>query len=330
MNLDKENKKGTVASESSPFSVSDINSRDQLAAPSRPPFGYYGAKQRIATKIIASFPPHNAWVEAFAGSAAITLAKKPAPIEIVNDLDGDIVNVFKQLRENSDALCRAIALTPYAREEYFRARHDRKSQDPLERARQFVVATMMTVNSTAVNGLTCGFSYSQSYARSGVEARVNRWYNLPERLMQVIERLRKVRIESRDAREIVRMFLDRPATLMYLDPPYFVERAYGYAIDAKDEPFHRELLELCCKSRAMLIVSGYKNKLYDSILTRERGWRRSTILTLTRDTKGKDHARTEVLWKNAQFVRAKADGRIQLRLTRKEIEENKINPPRKK
>lgn len=330
MDLDKAIRSTVVANEQPPFSVANVDPRGRIPATSKPPFGYYGAKQRIATKIIASFPPHNAWVEAFAGSAAITLAKPPAPIEVINDLDGDIVNVFTQLRENSEALCRAIAFTPYARQEYFKARHEPKSQDPLERARQFIVGTMMTVNSTAVSGLSCGFSYSQSYARAGIEARVSRWYNLPERLLQVIERLRKVRVESRDARELVRMFLDRPATLMYLDPPYFVERAYGYAIDAKDEPFHRELLKLCCKSSAMLIISGYKNDLYDSVLTPERGWRRSTIRTLTRDTKGKDHVRTEVLWKNLQFLKAKSEGRVQLRLTKKEIKENKINPPRKR
>src|SRR5438552_15583209 len=91
---------------------------------SKPPFGYYGAKQRISSQIIDLFPPHNAWVEGFAGSAAITLAKPPAPIEVINDLDGEVVNFFEQLRKSPDALCRAVALTPYAREEFRSARKD--------------------------------------------------------------------------------------------------------------------------------------------------------------------------------------------------------------
>jgi len=126
------------------------------------------------------------------------------------------------------------------------------------------------------------------------------------------------------------MFADRPATLMYLDPPYFVKRAYEYAVDSNEEAFHRELLEACCKSRAMLLISGYRNKLYDSILTKERGWSRTTIKTHTRDTTGKDYSRTEVLWRNANFLRAKKEGRVPLRLTKKEIKENKINPSRKR
>src|SRR4030042_6479969 len=90
------------------------------AKPVKAPFGYYGAKQRIARKIIDSLPPHSAWVEGFCGSAALTLAKPPAPIEIINDADDQIVNIFDQLRNNADALCHAVALTPYARAEFTR------------------------------------------------------------------------------------------------------------------------------------------------------------------------------------------------------------------
>jgi len=110
----------------------------------KPPFGYYGAKQRIASKVIESLPPHNCWVEAFCGSAAITLAKPAAPIEVINDLDGEVTNVFEQLRTNSEALCKAVALTPYAREEFELARYGAPATNPLERARRFLVATMMS------------------------------------------------------------------------------------------------------------------------------------------------------------------------------------------
>lgn len=318
-----------MSSEDTPYSVDESPGPLNMVT-SKPPFGYYGAKQRIAARIVASLPPHNAWVEAFCGSAAITLAKPPVPIEVINDLDDEVVNVFDQLRKNSNALCNAVALTPYAFDEFDDARNEVRSTDPLERARQFLVATMMTVNSTTAHKGSCGFSYSQSFARGGMEARVSRWYNLPERLARVVERLRTVRVEKRDARELVGMFSNRPATLMYLDPPYFVKRAYEYAIDAKDEKFHLELLEACCRSRAMILISGYRNKLYDSILTAKNGWSQVTIDTHTRDTTGKDYARTEVLWNNAQFIRAREENKVPIRLTKIEIKENKINPSRGK
>jgi len=295
--------------------------------PARAPFGYYGAKQRIARQIIDILPPHNAWVEAFCGSAALTLSKTPVPIEVINDIDGQIINLFEQLRTNAESLCRAIALTPYAREEFERARDDQQIIDPLEKARRFLVTAMMTVNATIGNA-HCGFSFSQSYAREGREARVNRWYNLPERLEKVVERLRGVRVENRDARELLSMFLNRPATLMYLDPPYYTKRAFEYVIDANDRDFHTDLLALCKKAKCMLLISGYENELYAEMLKKKDGWSKCKIETHTRDTSGKDYSRTEVLWMNDQFRKAQRNRRVPIRLKKEEKKQNKLNPPR--
>jgi len=293
----------------------------------KPPFGYYGSKQRIASQIINTLPPHNAWVEAFCGSAAITLAKPRAPIEIINDMDGQIINLFKQLRENQEELCRLIALTPYARDEYFLAREHKEEYTPIEKARQFIVATMMTVNG-ANGGESSGFSFSQSYSRGGNEARVNRWYHLPERLERVTERLRTIRIENRDARELITMFKDRPATLIYLDPPYNIERKQRYKIDIDDESYYIDLLNKCIESKAMIMISGYDNELYNSSLTEELGWTKIEIPTSTRDTSGKDYLRTEVIWINQACHSAQITNRVPIELSKKETQQNKVNPPR--
>ena len=295
--------------------------------PVAPPFSYYGAKQRLASQIVAMLPPHNAWVEAFCGSAALTLAKPSAPIEVINDLNGHIVTVFRQLRTNAQELCKAVALTPYAAEEFEDSHCSNGKLTSLETARRFLVRTMMTVNGT-VDGTRSGFSFSQSYAREHREARVNRWYNLPQRLDEIVNRLRNVRVEKRDARDILRMFSDRPATLVYLDPPYFTKREHGYVIDANDRAFHAELLEICRKARCMILLSGYDNDLYQEMLIDAGGWKKKRIETHTRDTTGKDYPRTEVLWMNERFTSAKKLGRVPIRLSKKERHDNKINPPR--
>ncbi len=294
------------------------------------PFGYYGSKQRLASQIVKQLPPHNAWVEVFCGSAAVTLAKKPASIEVINDIDSEVFNFFKQLRENGPELCRQIALTPYAREEFEHARKHEMSKNGIERARRFLVSSMMTVNGTVGAANHAGFSYSQSYVRHGLEARVNRWYTLPEKLERVAERLRKVRVEKKDARELLKMFLDRPATLAYLDPPYLMDREHGYRTDARDQEFHVELLRIACRARCMILISGYNNQLYNSMLTKEHGWTKSLIFTSTRDTSGKDHKRTEVLWKNHFFEQARKLKHPPIRLTKIEKAEQKVNPPRKR
>jgi len=272
-------------------------------------------------------PPHNAWVEGFCGSAALTLAKPAAPIEIINDLNNEIVNLFEQLRDRPKKLCEAVALTPYANVEFDKCRVSKGNASKIERARRFLVQTMMTVNGTVECSRT-GFSFSQSYARENREARVNRWYNLPERLETIVERLRNVRVENKDARSLLKSFADRPATLVYLDPPYFTKREHGYVIDANDKEFHEELLDICVKAKCMILLSGYANGLYKRRLTTELGWKTRTIKTVTRDTAGKEYDRTEVLWVNGQFVKARENGRVPVRLSQKEKRNDKINPRR--
>ena len=300
-----------------------------MSKPVKPPFGYYGAKLRIAKKIINMLPPHNAWVEGFCGSAALTLAKPPAPIEVINDADGEVVNVFKQLRDNHVELCRVVALTPYSRRELELSRQKQTQISELERARRFLVGTMMTIN--AINGPShAGFSYSQSYTRGGREARVNRWYNLPERLEKIVERLRGVRIENRNVLDLIKVFSDRPATLFYLDPPYFIKRGHGYVVDANNLEFHEEFLDICKKARCMILISGYENDLYEKMLTPKSGWRKQTIETHTRDTTGRDFVRMEVLWMNNSFIKAKNNKKVPILLKKDEKKHNKINPPRKR
>jgi DNA adenine methylase len=305
---------------------------EELSEATKGPFGYFGAKQRLALHIANTLPPHNAWVEAFCGSAAVTMAKKPAEIEIINDADSQIVNVFRQLRQHSDKLIRLVELTPYARAEFEDVYRSNTKKSKLEQARRFLVASMMTINGAIGSNGTgvrhSGFSYSQAYSRNGQEARVHRWNSLPDRLQAVVQRLKQVRVERRDARELLEMFMNRPATLVYLDPPYLMDRSHGYKIDANEKTFHEELLELCVRAKCMILISGYSNPLYSSYLTKDDGWKQVRIKTHTRDTKGKDLARTEILWMNRFFAKASATGRVPIRLSAPEKANHKINPVR--
>src|SRR5437016_11401839 len=100
-------------------------------------FGYFGSKLRIAAKLHDRLPPHNCWVELFCGSAAMTIAKPPAAIEVINDIDKNIINFYRQLRDHGDELLLKIELTPYARTELELSRTPRKRISDLERARRF-------------------------------------------------------------------------------------------------------------------------------------------------------------------------------------------------
>lgn len=82
-----------------------------------PPFAYYGGKTQLAERIVATLPPHKHYVEPFAGSLAVLLAKPPTTMETVNDLDGDLMTFWRVLRDRPADLIRACALTPHSRGE---------------------------------------------------------------------------------------------------------------------------------------------------------------------------------------------------------------------
>jgi len=291
------------------------------------PFGYYGAKQRLASRLVAELPPHTAWVEAFCGSAALTLAKKPSPIEVINDINGEVVNFFRQLRSNSSEMRELLRLTPYAREELIQARLAETELTEIERARRFFVSAMMAINGSFGKAIG-GFSFSNSYTRRNMEARVSRWKSMPNYLELVAERLSQVRIENKDAIELFRNFTKRPATLVYFDPPYLANRQRGYDHDQCSEEYHERLLNTVIKAKCMVFLSGYENDLYNDYLTRANGWRKRKIKTATRGHNGKDSEREEIVWYNERYSDALKSRRIPVHLSAKEKKNKKVNPER--
>ena len=303
------------------------SSSKSLSKKIKPAFGYFGSKASISKELISNLPPHNCWVELFCGSAALTLSKAPSSIEVINDLDNEITNLFTQLRNNSDELCKVIEMTPYARQELINSRENDPNENELEKARKFLVRSMFAINSS-FGKAKGGFSYSNSYSRKNQDARVSRWNNLPDRLLKVAERFKNIRIENRDAIDLLKMYQNRPATLLYLDPPYLGDRVKGYEIDADAEEFHHKLLSVANKSRSMLFISGYKNKLYEQLLSEKNGWQNQEIQTSTRNSKGQIFDRTEVVWFNSYFQKALKENKVPITLTSKEQKNKKINPVR--
>lgn len=308
---------------------------DASAAPTKAPsatpsaFGYYGSKQRLAASILTFIPPHNCWVELFGGALAVTMAKEPANIEIVNDLDDNVVNALRQIRDNGEQLARLVELTPYARSELQEARQRLEKDSDVERARKFLVQAMMSVNGVMA-GKRGGFSVSDTYTRQGREARVNRWNNYPQRLKQVTSRLLDVRIENKDGLDLLTHYSNRPATLVYIDPPYLAERGHGYSIEASDQDFHEQLLSQALLCKCMIMISGYQSKVYTALLEERGGWYKVQLNASTQNTNGDRLSRQEMLWMNKPAKMAWQSNKLGIVLTRKECKEGKVNPPRGK
>jgi len=102
-------------------------------------FGWYGGKFSHLNWLLPLLPETQHYCEPFGGSAAVLINRIPAPVETYNDLDGDLVNFFRVLRDQKDDLIMAIGLTPFSREEFEISIRDDDDCSPLERARRFFV-----------------------------------------------------------------------------------------------------------------------------------------------------------------------------------------------
>jgi DNA adenine methylase len=214
--------------------------------------------------------------------------------EVYNDLDGEIVNLFRVLRsERSNDLIRALSLTPFSRADFEESYVP--TDDALEQARRTVVRSFMGFGSGAASGNKTGFRANSN--RSGTTP-AHDWANFPPALATVAQRLAGVVIESKDAAEIIWQH-DSPETLHYVDPPYPIGTrkmgnpycGKGYRFELTDDQ-HRELSGELRGVRGMVVLSGYACDLYDKELYAD--WHRVTKATHADGARD----RVEVLWLN--------------------------------
>ncbi len=247
---------------------------------------YPGSKKRIAPWIIDHMPTHHSYVEPYFDGGSVLFAKEPSKIETVNDLDNDVVNLFKVIRARKEELIEAVIYTPYARAEYNSA-FDNNKDDEVERAREFLVRSLQSH----------GFRlYEKSGWKNDVQGReaayaVRHWNSLPEIITFTADRLKQVQVENRPALEVIKRF-NYPNVLIYADPPYVLStrtrKQYRHEMTDQD---HIDLLETLLQHKGPVMLSGYVNEIYDTYLA---GWSKVQIAARA------EHSlpRTESLWMN--------------------------------
>lgn len=223
---------------------------------------YTGSKWRIADWIISFFPEHHSYLEPFFGSGAILFNKPRSHIETVNDLDGNVVNLFEWIRRDPERLAHEIYYTPYARQVYEDA-FSTVPEDSLGRAVNFFVRLNMG-HGFRTNGGKVGWK-NDVQGRERAYASQD-WVQLPDRIFLAAERLRGVQIENRPAVELMERF-NHPNVLIYLDPPYVLGTRHGkqyrYEMDDTD---HEQLLDAALSHKGYVMISGYDNELYRKCL----------------------------------------------------------------
>ena len=258
-------------------------------------FGWYGGKFSHLDWLLPLLPTAHHYCEPYSGSAAVLLNRAPSAVETYNDIDGDVANFFRVLRDRSEELIRAIALTPFSREEFHLAIVSvEQGISDVERARRFYVRARQARTGLAQTATIGRWANCKNTSRAGMSGAVSRWLGGVEALEGIAARLLRVQIENRPAVDVIRLY-DQKDALFYCDPPYLHEtrgdsKAYGFEMT---EAQHWELAETVAQCIGKVAVSGYR---CDPMDTWYKGWRRfDTPLKSIHSTK---QLRQESVWMN--------------------------------
>lgn len=246
---------------------------------------YPGGKNRIAKWICGYLPKHKVYLEPYFGGGAVFFNKDPCRIETINDIDGNVVNFFRVLRNQHSDLIRLLNLTPYSGEEYNNAFDDEQDSD-LERARKFCVRCWQ--------GFGCSNIYKNGFRSSQQSSSpdtTKHWREMLQTLEFAAQRLKDAQIECMDALELIDRYNTKDV-FIYADPPYLtdIRKQYLYKYEMTQEE-HIMLLEKLLNHPGKVMISGYESQLYNDYL---KGWG-----MVKKDTQAEcGLKRTEVLWMN--------------------------------
>jgi DNA adenine methylase len=230
----------------------------------------------MAARIAPLFPEHRIYVEPFGGGGSLLFRKEPSEIEVYNDLDSGLVNLFRVLRdpEKFGRFYHYISLTPYSREEYLHCREllDESNDEIVQAYRWYVVARS---SFSGIFGSSWGYTVTKS--GQGMAGSCSKWMTAIHTLPAIHERLMRVQVEHSDFRSIIKRF-DTPDTLFYLDPPYIPDTrksgGYRHEMTADD---HQELVEILLSVQGKAVLSGYNHPIYKPL--ENAGWTRTDFQT---------------------------------------------------
>ena len=259
-------------------------------------FGWYGGKFSHLDWLLPLLPTCHHYCEPFAGSAAVLINRSPSPIETYNDLDGEVANFFRVLRDRGNEIEKEIALTPFSREEFAQACTLDPDLSDLERARRFYIRARQVRTGLAQTATVGRWANCKETSRAGMSGVVSQWLGGVEQLPAICGRLLRVQIENRPAIDIVRLY-DSPKTLFYCDPPYIHETrgdASAYSHEMSDEQ-HEELADALNSVKGMVAFSNYDCELLTRLYPKSRWHKTLSKPKTNHSTKG---IRIEVLWTN--------------------------------
>lgn len=261
------------------------------------PLQHVGNKRELIPRLQRHFPEHTTFVSVFGGSGAEILCKRPSKIEVFNDLNSNVVNVFRVLRIPSqrNELHQFLQM-PCSSEEYIHCIDTLANPDatPVEKAYSFICTSALGYGSKDPSLRTPG-SFAPSKARGrGLRRRQPLRY-----LERIANRFREVTLEHLDYKDLLKKYSRKTGVLFACDPPYHPEtRSKGmlYKHDWGTKE-HDEFLDCVLSLNQKVFICGYYNSLYNKRLQKWRIFEYPTNCTLSKEV-GVDQSRVEVVWAN--------------------------------
>ncbi|WP_435522097.1 DNA adenine methylase [Desulfofustis limnaeus] len=248
---------------------------------------YFGGKTRLAKQIIDRFPKHTCYVEVFAGGASVFFSKEPSAAEVINDLDKELITLYRAVKHHPEELYRQFKFSLVARSEFNRENQvNPETLTDIQRAARYLYLQKMAFGGHVTN---------QTFGTSTTGRPRLNLLNLQSTLEQAWQRLANVNIECLDFRDLIKRY-DRPHTLFYLDPPYW--EIPGYRHDFQEQDF-QDLAELLGGIQGRFLMS-----INDTPQIRELfgGFQVEEVelkYSVTRSALGRSKTRTELLISNS-------------------------------
>ncbi|SHH32980.1 DNA adenine methylase [Desulfofustis glycolicus] len=247
---------------------------------------YFGGKTRLAKQIIDRFPEHTCYVEVFAGGASVFFSKEPSPAEVLNDLDKELITLYRAVKHHPEELYRQFKFSLVARTEFNRETQvNPDTLTDIQRAARYLYLQKM-----AFGGHITGRTYGT--ATTG-KPRLN-LLTLQTSLEQAWQRLANVNIECMDFRDLIKRY-DRPHTLFYLDPPYWDLPGYNHNFEEQD---FKDLAELLVGIKGRFLMSFNDTPEIRELFGQFQIDEVKLKYSLTRSTAGRSKTRTELLISN--------------------------------
>jgi len=179
---------------------------------------WIGGKRRLAKRILPVFPTHECYVEPFAGGAALFFLKQPSEVEVLNDVNGELVNLYRIVKHHLEELVRQFKWGLISRQlfEWLKATPEETLTD-IQRAARFFYLQKMAFGGKVAN---------QTFGTATTSPPRLNLLRIEEELSAAHLRLSRTYIEHLPWDECVARY-DRPHTLFYLDPPYWGTEGYG-------------------------------------------------------------------------------------------------------